>query len=356
VHGIQLTPLADVVQSEGLSWYAPMPIEAVPDLPDVARNSKIVLLEDGKPLAFPHTNHNEIRRLGGGRYSHWDNYLLFSTSDNSSPLSNGRRYSVTLCDDSDCPEIEAEGLDLEAAYQLFRESDLLIVRNLIPVTRLAHFRDLALAAYERQDELRRQGMLSDEHSYKTGFLFDAEVLAATGGAFSMYDIPSVPALHALVSYIFRREGAAAWRYFGAQLRRVSAPKQSWSIHTKWHNDQHAVVDDGLLLVVNSPLMPIGFDAPGLAFVKTPRDRVKQYVGWDPSKPYEVDEGGQSTRFDGTAFQPERLEQAFGDRMIRPRLKPGDVAIFTGWTIHSAYVYPEMTGWRIGVENRFKEMA
>ncbi len=35
-----------------------------------------------------------MRSLGGGRYSHWGTHLFFTTSDNSDPRSNGRRYTV----------------------------------------------------------------------------------------------------------------------------------------------------------------------------------------------------------------------------------------------------------------------
>ena len=55
--------------------------------------SRLVLLEDGTPLPFPHTSHAEIREKGMGRYSHWGaQRLWFSTSDNSDPRANGREY------------------------------------------------------------------------------------------------------------------------------------------------------------------------------------------------------------------------------------------------------------------------
>ena len=45
----------------------------------------LLLLEDDLPLAAPHTAHDEIRRLGRGRYSHWGRCIYFSTSDNTDP-------------------------------------------------------------------------------------------------------------------------------------------------------------------------------------------------------------------------------------------------------------------------------
>jgi len=55
--------------------------------------SKCILLEDGKPLGLPHSAHKEIREIGKGKYSHWSERLIyFSSSDNSDPRTNGRKY------------------------------------------------------------------------------------------------------------------------------------------------------------------------------------------------------------------------------------------------------------------------
>lgn len=60
--------------------------------------SRLVLLEDGKPLWFRHARHDEVREQGRGLYSHWHKYLLFSTSDNTDPNSNDRTYQVVVAD------------------------------------------------------------------------------------------------------------------------------------------------------------------------------------------------------------------------------------------------------------------
>jgi hypothetical protein len=60
--------------------------------------SGLQLLEDGKPLTQPHAVHVDIAEKGEGRYSHWGpegSIVYFSTSDNSSPLANGRVYAAT---------------------------------------------------------------------------------------------------------------------------------------------------------------------------------------------------------------------------------------------------------------------
>src|SRR5689334_16431667 len=40
------------------------------------------LHENGQPLPFGHALHDDIRSKGAGRYSHWQKWLVFSTSDN----------------------------------------------------------------------------------------------------------------------------------------------------------------------------------------------------------------------------------------------------------------------------------
>lgn len=54
------------------------------------------LLEDGKPLASESALHEDITNLGKGRVSLWRDRLLFSTSDNSDPRENGRKYSFDI--------------------------------------------------------------------------------------------------------------------------------------------------------------------------------------------------------------------------------------------------------------------
>ena len=74
----------------------------IPSLADVSdflehpERSTAMLCENGKPLGPPHSSHDDIRHNGAGLFSHWDGYLLFSTSDNSNPNSNGRIYSLSV--------------------------------------------------------------------------------------------------------------------------------------------------------------------------------------------------------------------------------------------------------------------
>jgi hypothetical protein len=58
------------------------------------RRSTVWLCEDGKPLGPRHSTHDHIRGVGRGAFSHWQDYVLFSSSDGSSPNENGRRYTI----------------------------------------------------------------------------------------------------------------------------------------------------------------------------------------------------------------------------------------------------------------------
>ena len=54
------------------------------------------VLEDGKKLGPSHSMRVDIAATGAGRYSHWGkpDLIFFSTSDNTDPRTNGRKYTV----------------------------------------------------------------------------------------------------------------------------------------------------------------------------------------------------------------------------------------------------------------------
>lgn len=56
--------------------------------------SRLIVYEDTTRLGPAHAQHADIRAAGGGRYSHWNGALYFSSSDNTDPRSNGRVYWV----------------------------------------------------------------------------------------------------------------------------------------------------------------------------------------------------------------------------------------------------------------------
>lgn len=87
--------------------------------------SRLVLFEDGRPLGPPHSQHQFIVAKGGGGFSHWNGTLLFSTSDNSDPTSNGRRYEVGAV-----PVPDAEAIRHADTLAIAREAPLMAVFDL----------------------------------------------------------------------------------------------------------------------------------------------------------------------------------------------------------------------------------
>jgi hypothetical protein len=59
---------------------------------DIDGDRSARLTENGRPLGPGGALHEDIRQMGQGRYSHWGGQLYFSTSDNSDPNTNGRKY------------------------------------------------------------------------------------------------------------------------------------------------------------------------------------------------------------------------------------------------------------------------
>ena len=61
-------------------------------------DSSASLFEDTKQLQYPHSLHDEIVKYGEGRFSHWGEWVLFSSSDNYDPRSNGRSYRLVIAE------------------------------------------------------------------------------------------------------------------------------------------------------------------------------------------------------------------------------------------------------------------
>jgi len=92
----------------GYAWQIAIPeLGAFADGMTDPNRSMLVLLEDGEPLSLRHAIHDDVRQKGKGRYSHWGDFLLFSTSDNSDPNTNGRTYHIQFrfYDDFGCDQV-----------------------------------------------------------------------------------------------------------------------------------------------------------------------------------------------------------------------------------------------------------
>jgi len=83
------TPLTGIVRNGGHCYKALVDPHLLSDAESVSR---VQVYENGVPLPHSHSEHAAIRHKGGGRFSHWNGAIYFSTSDNSDPRTNGRRY------------------------------------------------------------------------------------------------------------------------------------------------------------------------------------------------------------------------------------------------------------------------
>lgn len=77
--------------------------------------SHLILFEDKRALGPAHTLHDQIRSAGAGRYSHWGSTIIFATSDDSDPRTNGRRYSF------------AAGATLDMSVQLLLAATIALI-------------------------------------------------------------------------------------------------------------------------------------------------------------------------------------------------------------------------------------
>jgi hypothetical protein len=90
-----LRPYEGQVFAVELVDLARWPWQAPGDDMEHPRRSTVQLFEDGHPLGPAHALHVDIIAKGGGAFSHWRNTLIFSTSDGSDALTNGRTYQIT---------------------------------------------------------------------------------------------------------------------------------------------------------------------------------------------------------------------------------------------------------------------
>lgn len=81
-------------REDGNCWIADLQeaLAAEADCNEAPQRSRWLLYENDTPVGPPHQVHAAIREAGAGRHSHWGGNLYFSTSDNSDPNTNGRRY------------------------------------------------------------------------------------------------------------------------------------------------------------------------------------------------------------------------------------------------------------------------
>ncbi len=99
----RLFTLDQIVPEEGYCWKATLPNDAFGDQVGTSI-SGLRLFENGTEIGPGRSSHDDIRKLGGGRFSHWGTDLYFSSTDKDPPSNSGRSYQALIS----APTTEAE--------------------------------------------------------------------------------------------------------------------------------------------------------------------------------------------------------------------------------------------------------
>ena len=89
---VQILPTP--VRCEGFEWMVHVPEIAAHSDTMERRSSPVVLFEDGVAIGPPHALHTDIRTLGAGRYSHWEEWLRFSPTRNDDAREHVYTYAM----------------------------------------------------------------------------------------------------------------------------------------------------------------------------------------------------------------------------------------------------------------------
>lgn len=93
-------PEAAFQHLRGNMWAWEVPdLEALAD-DKTANKSPVYILENDEQLRLPHTIHDEIAKLGGGRFSHWSRWVCFAPVDNCDPNLSKNRFSLFIAQSS----------------------------------------------------------------------------------------------------------------------------------------------------------------------------------------------------------------------------------------------------------------
>lgn len=110
-----------------------------------------------------------------------------------------------------------------------------------------------------------------------------------------------------------------------------------------HTDGIIQGTDELVLTLWAPFQKCGTTAPGLTLVAAPTPEVMSYLR-EKFPGRNIPGWCSTTEWNSTgAFSLHAIEKRFGAESVwSPEFAPGDVALFTNWTIHGSRLDPTMT--------------
>ena len=95
---LRLPPEEPFVNERGhmWSWHVPDLASLADNIGKGEQSSPVCVFEDGVQLPWPHALHDEIARVGHGRFSHWGEMVYFSSLTNSDPDQNRERFRLII--------------------------------------------------------------------------------------------------------------------------------------------------------------------------------------------------------------------------------------------------------------------
>ncbi len=131
------------------------------------------------------------------------------------------------------------------------------------------------------------------------------------------------------------------------LRPQDGPSEfeGYASEQRWHVDATPHGTSRFAVNLWTPLQECGVDRPGLQAAVLPFEEARARSGYDP----------RSGRFDPAAVSRLCDDGAVlaGVPIFAPIMRPGDVFVFTHWTIHATYMTSDMTRSRLSAELRFE---
>jgi hypothetical protein len=257
------------------------------------------------------------------------------------------------------PELPAAQCAPPAFLSALRDAGVIILRQAVSTKRVVSIRKDAARAITYYTRLAENGLANvsfghwwghDDVGFNlsqstAGYISDAMLQDASETGASFYDLIADPRLHGLIA------GAFPGTVFGpsgaTHCRRVSADgkeRNGWAPPIQLHCDRRYHQDGMFALNFWTPLEPAGaaFNSPSLEVIPISFSALHAYLEPDTTKP---------DLFTDEKFSPDAVYSALGRKPIPVDLVPGDIMVFTSWTLHRTYIPSNAERSRLSAEVR-----
>jgi len=220
-----------------------------------------------------------------------------------------------------------------------------LLRGAIPNQKVIAYRDALESIYERYDHALIDPNVKRDFDEFSKDEFDGvsrgDVSPQMFAKFSGLDVVRLFADRKLEEVFSRTMGG--YQPVLTTFMSVAPSAAHSSTGISLHADGIVQGTDRFITCLWTPFQPCGVDAPGLAVMTVPREKVLAYLQYKfPTR--QIPGWSSMTEWNDTgAFEVKELFRAFGhDKLWNPAMEPGDVMLFTNWTIHGSNVTRSMT--------------